>query len=93
MPSPVNKRRRPVHLALRPPPWPAPCPPPQLFTNTAAALPCERPGARTAAASPASLSGASLAAQAQAAQWAFVSKGEARYQRRVAAQRAWAARQ
>lgn len=63
-----------------------------LFTNTAAALPCERPGARTAAA-PASLPGASLAAQAQAAQWAFVSKGEARYQRRVAAQRAWAARQ
>lgn len=54
----------------------------QLFTNTAAALPCEV-RARTAdggVCSPTQV-------QREAAQWSLISRGEALFRRRVAAQR------
>ncbi|GLC34686.1 hypothetical protein PLESTB_001234800 [Pleodorina starrii] len=54
-----------------------------LFTNTAAALPCEirgRTAASASAAAPSSL-------EREAGQWSLISRGEALFRRRVAAQR------
>ncbi|KAG2430491.1 hypothetical protein HXX76_010014 [Chlamydomonas incerta] len=63
-----------------------------LFTNTAAALPCEvkRSGA---AAGPAAAPVAPTRLELEACRWAHVSRGEALFRRRVAATRArgWAA--
>ncbi|PNW75868.1 hypothetical protein CHLRE_12g557050v5 [Chlamydomonas reinhardtii] len=68
-----------------------------LFTNTAAALPCEvkRSGGAVAAASPAAAAAAPSRLELEACRWAHVSRGEALFRRRVAATRVrgWAAAQ
>ncbi|GIL45442.1 hypothetical protein Vafri_2684 [Volvox africanus] len=57
-----------------------------LFTNTAAALPCEIRG--RAGAAPTAASATPSALERETSQWSLISRGEALFRRRVAAQRA-----
>ncbi|EFJ52262.1 hypothetical protein VOLCADRAFT_79012 [Volvox carteri f. nagariensis] len=59
-----------------------------LFTNTAAALPCELRGRTAAAAADTTSSASSMTSlEREAGQWSLISRGEALFRRRVAAQR------